>query len=295
MTPEDRAWEVVRRAFEERTHSAPGTRAGGSSSPGRTGLVLALVAAAALAAGIATTPVRALVASVRDAVGSDRAAPALFSLPAPGRLLVVSRNGGGVWIADADGSKRRLGEYDDARWSPFGRFVVAARDNALVALGPDGTERWSLARRGVASPRWGGTHTDTRVAYCSADGLRVVAGDGTADRLVSPRACSAEWRPGPEHVLTYLDGDTVVARDVDTDRVLWRSEGSGKLAWSSYGERLAVASGHRVRLLDGGGRSLRTLRFRRTVLGASFAPGSHSSPSTSAQATARARPARSGS
>ena len=266
MTPEDRAWEVVRRAFEER---APSPRR--TVSPWA---AVVAVAVAVLAVAVASPPGRAVLGGLRDSVGAEPAAPALFSLPAPGRLLVVSAEGGGVWVASADGSRRRLGDYDDASWSPFGRFVVATRADELVALEPNGDERWSLARRGVAFPRWGGSRTDTRIAYCSASGLRVVAGDGTGDRLLDPRACESAWRPGARHVLTYLAGGTVVTEDVDARRVLWHGEGGASLAWSSRGDRLAVVSPHRVRVLDRGGRPLRTLTLRRRVVSAAFRPGS---------------------
>jgi len=266
VNPEERAWDVVRRAYHERL---PTPRRTGPSSR----LMLGVVAAAVLAGAVVSPPGRAVLGGLRESVG-ERAAPALFSLPAPGRLLVVSAERGGVWIVNADGSKRRLGEYEDAQWSPHGRFVIAADRNALVALEPDGTERWSLARPRVSAPRWAGSRTDTRVAYCAASGLRVVAGDGTGDRLVSPRACRSEWRPGPEHVLTYVDEGTVVVEDVDARRVVWRSVGGGELAWSRFGERLAVAAPHEVRILDGAGRRMRRLRFRKTVAGVAFAPGS---------------------
>ena len=267
MTPEDRAWEVVRRAYEERIRTPRRT------TPSNR-LLLAGVAAAVLAGAVLSPPGRAVLGDLRESVGVEHAAPALFSLPAPGRLLVVSGEGGGVWVVNGDGSKRRLGDYEDARWSPYGRYVVASGRNALVALEPDGTERWSLARPGVSHPHWGGSRTDTRVAYCTATGLRVVAGDGTGDRLVSRRACESEWRPGPDHVLAYVVGDTVVVADVDTRRVVWRSAGGGDLAWSRFGERLAVATPSAVRILDGAGRRMRTLRFRKTVEQIAFAPGS---------------------
>ena len=37
-------------------------------------------------------------------------------------------------LSSVDGSKRLLGGYREASWSPFGHFVVAARPNELVAL-----------------------------------------------------------------------------------------------------------------------------------------------------------------
>ena len=54
--------------------------------------------------------------------GRRRPARALHAA-GPGRLLVTA--GGGTWIVYADGSRRLLGTYDDASWSPFGRYVVA--------------------------------------------------------------------------------------------------------------------------------------------------------------------------
>src|SRR5581483_11512247 len=136
---EERAWEVVRRAYVERPPQA---------------------------------------------VGVEHADPAIFSLPAKGRLLVVSAERGGIWLVHDDGYKRRIGAYDDAEWSPHGLHLVATRRDELVALDPDGTVHWSLARREPRWPRWEGTRTDTRIAYVARSGLRVVAGDGTGDTLL---------------------------------------------------------------------------------------------------------------
>ena len=153
---------------------------------------MALVAVA----GLLSPPGRAVLDEIREVVGVEKAQPALFSLPAPGRLLVTADSG--AWVVDADGSKRLLGNYREASWSPFGRFVVASRRNELVALTPDGDVRWSLARPDVRFPRWGGTKTDTRIAYLSDGTLRIVGGDGKGDRLLDsrpadPRAAVAAW------------------------------------------------------------------------------------------------------
>src|SRR5438067_11299308 len=129
MTPADRAWEVVRRAFEE-CAPAPGRRRAGP----RLLVACAVAAAAVIGAAALSPPGRAVFHRVREAVGIEHAAPALFSLPAPGRLLVVSGAHGGVWLVHDNGLKRRLGAYDDAQWSPHGRFLVATRANQLVAL-----------------------------------------------------------------------------------------------------------------------------------------------------------------
>ena len=208
---EERAWQVTRAAFEER-HPAPKRR-----KPWRPVLVLA--GAAALAGMVASPPGQAVLDSIRERVGVERAEPALFSLPTAGRLLVQSADG--PWIVQPDGSKRLLGRYREASWSPFGRYVVAARENELAALEADGDVRWSLARRNVRFPRWAGTLTDTRIAYLSNSSLRVVAGDGTGDRLLrrNVAAKAPVWLPGEDFRLAFTDrrGRTTVV-DADTGR-----------------------------------------------------------------------------
>ena len=210
---EERAWEVVRAAFEERT---PSPRERKVWRP-----VAVLAAAAVIAGAVASPPGQAVLDSIREAVGIERAQPALFSLPAPGRLLVESADG--VWVVQADGSKRRLGDWREASWSPFGRFVVVARANELAAVEPNGDVRWSLARPRVRFPRWAGDRIDTRIAYLSGTSLRVVAGDGTGDRLLrrNVAAVAPAWLPGEGFRLAYRDraGRTVVV-DADTGRVL---------------------------------------------------------------------------
>ena len=88
-----------------------------------------------------------------------------------------------------------------------------------MALEPDGDVRWTLARPDVRFPRWGGTRTDTRIAYLSDGELRVVGGNGKGDRLLDSQAADRApvWRPGAKHVLIYerRDGSIRVV-DVDT-------------------------------------------------------------------------------
>jgi hypothetical protein len=130
-------------------------------------------------------------------------------------------------VVEKDGSKRLLGSYREASWSPFGKFVVASRPNELVAVTPAGKVRWSLARPDVRFPRWGGTRTDTRIAYLSGRNLRVVGGDGKGDRLLDARAAGSAptWRSGSGHVLVYARRDgTVRVVDVDSGKVLAREK-----------------------------------------------------------------------
>ena len=115
------------------------------------GCVLAL----AVLAVAATEPGDAVARWVKDVLGVGRedARPALVRVPGGGRLLVSVP--GSAWVVAADGSRRRLGDYAGASWSPHGRFVVAWRGGELRALEPDGTVRWSLSRPGrIATARW---------------------------------------------------------------------------------------------------------------------------------------------
>jgi hypothetical protein len=265
---EERAWEVLRSCFAERT-PAPRER-----RLWRPALVLAVVAV--LAGVVASPPGRAVLTSVREAVGVKKAEPALFSLPAPGRLLVLSEHG--PWILQSDGSKRLLGRYRDAAWSPFGRFVAATQPNELVTLDPKGNVRWTLARRDVRFPRWAGTRVDTRIAYLTGPQPRIVAGDGTNDRgicftLVAPVA--PVWRPGADRTLAVVGRNRAVyALDVDGCKLQWRSLAlpePQRLEWSSDGTRLLVLTPNGVVVLREG----RPLLSRAAVVDAAFRPGTH--------------------
>jgi hypothetical protein len=198
-------------------------------------------------------PGRAVVDAVRRSIGVSGAAPALFRLPADGRLLVSGP--GGAWVVSADGSKRRLGSCPQASWSPHGLFVVCANGTALAAVDPgSGEVRWSLARPGVSSPRWGGSRVDTRIAYLSRGRLRVVAGDGTDDRAVGPaRGVAPAWQP-ERHLLAYRAVYGVAVVDVDSGRVVERHAARGvrQLAWSPDGRTLAAADPHFVHLWRAG-------------------------------------------
>ena len=272
MSPEDRAWEVVRRAFEEReprrARRAPLVAA------------LAVAVAAAVVAAVFSPPGHAVFEKVREAVGVEHAAPALLSLPAPGKLLVLSAEHGGTWIVDADGARRRLGAWDYASWSPHGRYVVAADVKGLAAIDPEGRVHWTLPRNGVAWPAWEGTNVDTRIAYVAASGLRVVAGDGTNDRLLDAFAADEPpaWDPARLHTLAYETGGDVVLQQADTRKVLWRTPVPvyGRLVWSTDGARLAVVAPSRIVVLDAHGRSLRWVTtLSGELLDAAFRPGTH--------------------
>jgi hypothetical protein len=212
LEAERRSWEVVRSSYAARTPLHP--------SPRNRRLALA-VAAGALALAVGLSPAGAKVADlVSDVVGSGEpnAKPELRSLPASGELLVESPSG--PWIVREDGSKRLLGDYDAATWSPHGIYVAVANGRGLAAIDTDGNVRWTFPTPGVVrDPRWAGDVADTRIAYRSGDDLRVIAGDGSpeSDHLIARDVApvAPAWRPigysklGPPaangFVLSYLD------------------------------------------------------------------------------------------
>jgi hypothetical protein len=246
----ERARTVVLAAFAAREPLARPRRAP------LVALCAALVAVAGLAVG--SPPGRAIVNRVREIVGVERAEPALFSLPGGGRLLVDAADG--TWVVEANGKKRLLPGYWGASWSPFGRFVVAVRENELTALEPNGDVRWTLARRDVSFPRWTGTRTDTRIAYVDRTGVRVVAGDGDGDRLLARGASGpVAWRPGPGHVLAFVSGGAIRIEDADTGRSLLRRAHivrrlHTEIEWSADGRRLLVVNDGTLRVIGSTGK-----------------------------------------
>jgi hypothetical protein len=265
-----RAWEVVRAAFVEREQVPRIER--------RFRPLIAVAIAAAVAVAAITPPGRAFVERLREVVGRSPSEPALVRLPAPGRLLVDSAKG--PWVVQRDGSKRLLGFYDAASWSPQGKFVVATRGHSVIALEPGGDVHWTVTRpQPVAQARW--ARSGFRIAYREGPTLRVVVGDGTADRLLarSVAAVAPAWRPGAVNVLAYVDTDgRVHLVDVDARRELWATVPGpplSGLAWSADGDRLlALSHGRRQRFYDGGGSPVSTIELAagHVAARAAFAP-----------------------
>jgi hypothetical protein len=273
----ERTLEVVSAAFAERTPMRPSPRR-------RLVPVVALAVAGAVVAAAVSSPGRALFHAFRTTVGVQKSEPALFSLPGGGRLLVAS--GGGVWVVQGDGSKRRLGAYASAAWSPHGRYVVATRRNGLYALTPEGQERWSLARPSVRFPRWAGSNSDTRIAYLTTSRLHVVGGDGRGDLdaggLPAAARIAPAWRPGTGFVVAYANTrgrvyayDTVHGSDFWTRPVISaRYRQPRLLEWSSDGTRLLLATVDKLVVF--GARNATPLLTRSDcVVDAAFRSGTH--------------------
>jgi WD40-like Beta Propeller Repeat len=203
---------------------------------------------------IALTPAGAEVREwISDAieVGEEDARPVLGSLPTSGAILTESRDG--VWILRDDGSRRRLGDYDHATWSPNGLFVGVSDRRELFAVTTTGEQRWRvLAPAPISAIDWS-SDDGFRGAYVAGGELRIVAGDGTDDAsfrgVVGSPAIA--WQPESDedlavHRLAFVNpkGQVTLA-DTDSDEVLWRSAEIRaeieSLQWSADGERLLVA------------------------------------------------------
>ncbi|HJS93001.1 MAG TPA: hypothetical protein VJ741_01975 [Solirubrobacteraceae bacterium] len=246
---EQRAWSVVRDVYLEREPAPRAERT-------RARLALAPVLAV-IAAGLILSPAGATVGRlITKALGVRHAAPMLSSLPSAGRVLLSGPDG--TWTAAADGSLRHLGDFSQASWSPRGLYVAVATKDRIAAVDPRGNIRWAIARPDVSDPRWF-SPSGYRVAYLSAGTVRVVAGDGTGDHLLAPRAApvAPAWRPDYSFQLAYVTtGNRLVVRDADTGRLIWtRPLGARprELLWAASGSRLVVVSAHAVRTYAGSG------------------------------------------
>jgi dipeptidyl aminopeptidase/acylaminoacyl peptidase len=208
-----------------------------------------------LLAALALTPAGAKVRDWIDEVftaGVPNAERALTDVPGGGRLLVQSPRG--PWVVQPDGTRRLLGRYDSATWSPHGLFVAAASGQTLTTVEPGGDPHWSVSTAGtVADPRW--SPSGFRIAYRAGRSLRAAVADGTADALIDPRVAPVPpaWFPPGLHLLAYVDADGRL-RLVNTDTK--ETMGSAVappdiagLSWAADGSALLEAAPHALSLL----------------------------------------------
>lgn len=303
----ERSRRIVAAAFAERK-SGPSELRGAMTPPTSEGRSRRPIARLALGLGIATLLVALLLspagAAVRSWVDDTFTAstphpePTLARIPGGGHLLV--QTGEGPWVVQPDGSRRLLGDYREATWSPHGLFVAAVEGRTLTAMEPDGTPRWSItAPREIGVPRW--SPSGERIAYRSGFGLRVTAGDGTEDRLLagstdagtpaeartSPASVPPAWSPTSEDALAYvtgagrlrvLDSETgaVIAAAPALHKITWMdwADGGRKILEASPGAlrlRPVLPAGHPTRPALGNARRL-PLPPGATVVGAALAP-----------------------
>jgi hypothetical protein len=241
---EERGLRVVLAAFEQRR---PAPR------PLLPRLALALAIAALLAALVlspAGAAVRGWIGDVFTA-GVPNARPGLTRIPGGGRLLVQTP--AGPWVVQPDGSRRLLGRYDAATWSPHGLYVGAAAGRTLTAVEPDGTPHWSLSARGrISDPRW--SPSGYRIAFRAGRGLRVVAGDGSDERLLARRVApvAPAWAPQGLDQLAYVaSGRRLRVADTESGATIGSARalpGIESLEWAAGGSTLLEASPAALRL-----------------------------------------------
>jgi hypothetical protein len=246
---EQRAWNAVRGAYQP--HPTSRTR---WSTRRPVAALAAIVLAALLTLGTVPAPRRAVARWLRDAFGlsaQPHATRDLEGLPGGGRLLVETANG--PWLVAADGSRRALGTYSGAAWSPHSLYVVAWRGAQLAALNLAGVRQWELTAPGVISTaRW--SPDGYRIAFLAGGRLGVVAGDSSGQHTVSSAAAPVPpaWQPetGSAHLLTFVSRSGAIEQiDADTGASIWTAHPSRpprELVWSPNGDLLLVLAAHEL-------------------------------------------------
>jgi len=291
---EERGLRVVEAALAERKSGSELRGAMTPTTSVRRGrrplprLTLAL-GLATLIAALLLSPAGAAVRGWVDDVltAAPRPEPTLGDVPGGGRLLVQSAEG--PWVVKPDGSRRLLGDYEEATWSPRGLYVGVASGRTLSAVEPDGTPHWSFtAPARVADPRW--APFGTRIAYRARSDLRVIAGDGTEDRLLagSTAAVAPTWSPFGDPSLAYVSGSGALRLvNSETGEVLASAHALpdvSQIEWGAGGRAILEVSRGELRLRQVQPRKLapgpaidRTRRLPppegSTVVDAALAPG----------------------
>ncbi|HSS32365.1 MAG TPA: hypothetical protein VLL27_03695 [Solirubrobacterales bacterium] len=236
---ERRGLSVVRAAFAQRQPRRPA-----HTRPARLAIAFAIAALlTALLLSPAGAAVRDWIGDTFDA-GMPNAEHGLAEVPGGGRLLVESTVG--PWVVQPDGSRRLLGHYREATWSPRGLFVAVATGRTLSAVEPDGDPHWSLdAAARVTDPRW--APLGERIAYRSGNALRVTVADGSGDRPIAAptRALAPAWSPLGAFQLAYVSAggelriaDTESGATVGSARAL---TGVRQLEWGGHGVLLEAS------------------------------------------------------
>ena len=196
----ERSWAVVRAAFAER-EPTPRRR---SWKP-----LVAVAVALVVVAGLLSPPGRAVLDEIREVVGVEESAPALFSLPAPGRLLVTADSG--AWVVERgrlEAASRRLPRSVVVAVRPLRRRGAAQR--ARRARRPTARcagrsrGRTSASRAGAARGRTRGSPT-SRAARCASS-----AATARATALLDAQAAARapRWRPGERRTCSCTPGGT---------------------------------------------------------------------------------------
>jgi hypothetical protein len=243
---ERRGLEVVEAAYAQREPQRP--------RPVRLPRLALAFAIATLLAALLLSPAGAEVREWVDEAITTSAPPPepeLAEIPGGGRLLVQSA--AGPWVVQPDGSRRLLGDYEEATWSPRGLFVAAVKGRTLSAVEPDGDPRWAItAPRRVADPRW--APFGTRIAYRSGPGLWVVAGDGTGELELGAATApvAPTWSPVTAFQVAYVSsGGKLRIADSESGAILASAPALAEVSQLEWGaESILEISSRSLRLRD---------------------------------------------
>jgi hypothetical protein len=207
------------------------------------------------AVALATTrPGHAVTRWIDDVFSAPAVTQPRDRLPARGSVLAIGARG--PFVLGAGGGRHALGRYSDAVWSPHGLYIAAVRGRQLAAVDPRGGVHWVLTATGpVADPRW--SPDGFRVAYRVGTRLRVVAGDGSGDRLAgwAVAAVAPAWRPGRAHVLAFVTarGGLLLGR-LDGGTAYLMADGLAAARWIGWAgpHRLLATSAATVTAIPAG-------------------------------------------
>ena len=148
--------------------------------------------------------------------------------------------GGGVWLANADGSgTRRLADGEEPAWAPNGREIAFVRDGGMFVLTINGGTK-------ELTP---GDHPDF-----ASDGRLAYDLDGTVYAGLTPLVPGIDpaWSPDGLSLAFVRDGELfTVASDGTGEQQLTTGRGDvSEPAWSPAGTRIAFVSAGNIQSLE---------------------------------------------
>jgi hypothetical protein len=167
----------------------------------------------------------------------------------PDGSQIAFARGGGIWIANADGSgTRRLADGEEPAWSPNGRDLAFVRDGGMYVLTINGATN-------ALTP---GDHPDF-----APDGRLAYDLDGTVYAGLTPLVPGIDpaWSPDGLSLAFVRDGELFTAAGDGTGEQQLTT-GLGDVtepAWSPAGTRIAFVSGGAVQVLDRADNSIQWL------------------------------------
>jgi Tol biopolymer transport system component len=152
--------------------------------------------------------------------------------PTGERIAFLSDRDGLVqlFVMNLDGSglvRVSGGQAIGATWSPGGQAVAFASDRSgaseIWRVAIDGTALTQLTNTGGSGPDWS---SDDRILFIDANGISVMASDGTAPVVIAPASVlplpiNARWKPDGSRIAVHARfGEVVYVLDSDGGNVM---------------------------------------------------------------------------